>query len=136
MSVIRGPGEPHQRVHRTPVVRQQPIILLVEDNDILRGIFRDALLLSGFRVHDIADGYDALRFLEEQTPALVVLDLRLQTLDGRDVLEEMRARQMRVPVVVMTGSEDELSGFEVMCILRKPVTPKTLIATVMQCFST
>jgi len=111
------------------------VILLVEDNDDLRGMFRTALVVSGFHVHEAADGYDALRLLEEQNPALVVLDLRLPLVDGREVLEEMRDQQKRVPVVIVTASDDELEGFDVDCILRKPVTPEKLVATVHRCLS-
>jgi len=122
----RTSAAPHQK---------QQIILLVEDNDDLRGVFRTALAIAGFRVQEAADGYDALRLLEEHAPALLVLDLRLRTVDGRDVLEEMRHHQSRVPVVVVTGSDDELEGFDVECILRKPVAPEKLIAAVTRCLS-
>ena len=52
-----------------------------------------------------------------------------------EVLEEMRQQQKRVPVVIVTASDDELAGFDVKCVMRKPVTPEKLIATVMNCLS-
>ena len=64
-------------------MKKRHIILLVEDNDDLRGMFRTALVVAGFHVQEAADGYDALRLLDEETPALVVLDLRLPLVDGR-----------------------------------------------------
>lgn len=116
-------------------MQKRQIILLVEDNEDLRGMFRTALVVAGFQVHEAADGYDALRLLEEQNPALVVLDLRLPLVDGREVLEEMRDKQKRIPVVIVTASDDKLDGFDIECILRKPVTPDKLIGTVMRCLS-
>jgi DNA-binding response OmpR family regulator len=116
-------------------MKKRHIILLVEDNDDLRGMFRTALVVAGFHVQEAADGYDALRLLDEETPALVVLDLRLPLVDGREVLEEMRQQQKRVPVVIVTASDDELTGFDMKCVMRKPVTPEKLIATVMNCLS-
>lgn len=116
-------------------MEKRNIVLLVEDNDDLRGMFRTALLIAGFRVQEAADGYDALRLLDEENPALVVLDLRLPLVDGRDVLEEMRQQQKRVPVVIVTASDDELEGFDVECVMRKPVLPEELAATVTKCLS-
>src|SRR5689334_10421260 len=67
-------------------IQKRPVILLVEDHDDLRGMFRIALTVAGFQVHEAADGYDALRLLDEENPILVVLDLRLPLVDGREVL--------------------------------------------------
>ena len=116
-------------------MQKRRIILLVEDNDDLRGMFRTALLIAGFDVQEAADGYDALRLLDEENPALVVLDLRLPLVDGRDVLEEMRQHQHRVPVVIVTAADDELAGFDVECVMRKPVPPEELVDTVTKCLS-
>ena len=73
--------------------------------------------------------------IEESNPAVVVLDLGLPLVNGREVLEEMRVHHKRVPVVVVTASDDQLAGFAVECVLRKPVTPDKLVTTVMRCLS-
>lgn len=53
------------------------IILLVENDAPLRGMYRTALRLAGFFVQEAANGFDALRALDSDPPDLVVLDLAL-----------------------------------------------------------
>jgi len=72
-------------------MKQQRIILLVEDDTDLRGMFRTALTVGGFDVREAADGYDALVMLEQGKTDLMVLDLRMPLVSGLDVLEDMRA---------------------------------------------
>src|SRR5688572_21780052 len=81
-------------------------LLIVEDDDDLRGLFRMALQMAGYEVRDVGDGYQALQALQEYTPDLVVLDLGLPRVQGRSVREDMLARtQTRdIPVVVVTAS--------------------------------
>ena len=105
------------------------MILLVEDDAQLRHMFRTALLFEGFDVQEASDGYEALRLLESGAAQLVVLDLHLPILDGITVLREMQLRQ-KVPVVVVTASHEDISRFDVQCVLRKPVSPDRLVSTV------
>jgi DNA-binding response OmpR family regulator len=110
------------------------IILLVEDNADLRQMFRTALLLEGFDVQEAGDGYEALRFLEQGAAKLVVLDLRMPLVDGLTVLQDMKDKR-RVPVVVVTASDDDVSAFDIECVLKKPVHPDKLVATVKHCLA-
>jgi DNA-binding response OmpR family regulator len=98
-------------------------------------MFRTALTVAGFDVREAADGYDALVMLEQGKTDLMVLDLRMPLVSGLDVLEDMRARNENVPVVVVTASPDDLSHLSVECVLKKPVTPEKLIATVTACLA-
>ena len=116
-------------------MKQKRIILLVEDDADLRGMFRVALTLAGFAVQEAADGYDALVMLEQDSADLMVLDLHMPRVDGLDVLADMRAQNETLPVVVVTASVEDLSDLAVECVLRKPVTPDKLIETVNECFA-
>jgi len=116
-------------------MKQKRIILLVEDNTDLRGMFRTALTVAGFEVREAADGYHALMMLEQGKTDLMVLDLGLPAVGGVDVLKDMHARNEKVPVVVVTASLDDLSHLPVDCVLKKPVTPDTLIAKVTECLA-
>ena len=61
-------------------------ILVVEDDPALRTFYRSALMIAGYTVVSAEDGIDALRRLDEGlTPDLVVLDVALPRLSGRDV---------------------------------------------------
>src|SRR5215210_896818 len=104
------------------------IVLVVEDDIELRRAFRLALVLEGFEVEEAGDGIEALRQIEQRPPDLIVLDLGLPLLSGVSVQQEIAAHALtrHIPVVVVTGSADDLSYLEVPCILRKPIEPGRL----------
>jgi two-component system, chemotaxis family, response regulator Rcp1 len=93
-------------------------ILLVEDNPADVRLTQEALRESKLsnRLHAVGDGEQALRFLrregehaESPRPDLVLLDLNLPRLSGREVLAQVKADPdlRRIPVVVLTTSEAE-----------------------------
>jgi CheY-like chemotaxis protein len=108
------------------------VVLVVEDDPATRRLYREALSQGEFTVTDVDDGITALRYLESHEPAAVVLDLVLPRLHGRDVLKEMAAHGVtaRIPVVVVTGTDEKLNAGNVSTILRKPVTGDALLAAV------
>lgn len=89
-------------------------ILLVEDNaDLAAGIDYN-LRLEGYDVCVEEDGQAALDRAAAWSPDLVLLDLTLPGLDGYQVLQALRQRQRRVPVIILTarGAEaDKVRGF-------------------------
>jgi DNA-binding response OmpR family regulator len=111
-------------------------VLVVEDDPQLRNMYRMALRAAGYAVVAVEDGADALRQIEQALPALVVLDLGLPRLDGRDVHSELKARSdtRNIPVVVVTGADiDGLDTRDFACILRKPCDADRLVVAVEQC---
>jgi CheY-like chemotaxis protein len=65
-----------------PDPRTGPRILLVEDYDDAREMYRDYLEFSGFRVDTARDGHEALKKARAQMPDLILMDLSLPGLDG------------------------------------------------------
>jgi DNA-binding response OmpR family regulator len=116
-------------------VRKRRIILIVEDDEELRSVWRLTLQLDGFEIDEAGDGITALRRLEERVPDLVVLDLGLPMLGGLCVQQDIAAQAATrsIPVVIVTGFSGDLSHVDVSCILRKPVLPEQLITTVRRC---
>jgi DNA-binding response OmpR family regulator len=110
-------------------------ILVVEDDAALRRLYRAALTVSGYDVIPVGDGVEALRQLDEDLPDLVVLDLALPRLSGRDVQEEIAANVhlRHIPVLVVTADPGDLVESANVCILRKPVDPAALGAAVDRC---
>jgi two-component system, chemotaxis family, response regulator Rcp1 len=112
-------------------------ILLVEDseNDVLltQEAFRDAKLK--VRLHHVANGELCMAFLRRQgrfadapVPDLILLDLNLPVMDGREVLREIAAdaRLQHLPVVILTTSSSEqdiLDMYKLRCssYITKPV---------------
>ena len=113
----------------------QTIVLVVEDDPLLRALYRTALRSAGYAVVAVEDGIDALEFAEHTAPAAVVLDLGLPRLHGLDVRRELAAhdRTRRIPIVVVTGQELDLDEREYACVLRKPIAPEELVEAVQKC---
>ena len=78
-------------------------ILIVEDDRALGLFLQKGLLLEGRTVDWVGDGDAAVRYVSEQEPDLMVLDLGLPCRDGMDVLVEMQGRFHRTAVLVLTG---------------------------------
>lgn len=113
-----------------------PHVLVVEDDADLREMYRMALTVAGYSVVAVEDGVDALRRIEGGVPDLIVLDLGLPRLPGRDVWQELAShRETRhLPIVVVTGgdtSDLDLDAFA--CVLRKPVDVEALVSTIEAC---
>jgi DNA-binding response OmpR family regulator len=112
-------------------------ILVVEDNDELRGMYRTALALEGFDVMEARSGFEALRHIDHARPDLVVLDLGLPGISGAAVRQELAAsvHSRNIPIVVVTAAIVIPADLDVECILRKPVLPEVLVETVRRCLA-
>jgi CheY-like chemotaxis protein len=110
-------------------------VLIVEDDQALRRMYRTALTLSGYEVVEADDGLAALHFVEHHSPDLVVLDLMLPTVSGLVVQQEIaaHAHTRNIPIVIVTGATMALDNLDVPCVLRKPVSPEALIDAVRSC---
>jgi two-component system response regulator TctD len=79
-------------------------ILLVEDNKELAGWLRRTLRKEQYTVDWIDNGADADFLLRTESYSLVILDLALPKLDGREVLRRLRARNDNTPVLILTAN--------------------------------
>jgi two-component system OmpR family response regulator len=88
-------------------------LLLVDDEDNLRSMLEAALRHSGFEVHPVANGRDAIEAVPVVQPDLIVLDVMLPDLDGFDVCKRLRTGGDRTPVLFLTArdaTEDKVRG--------------------------
>ena len=111
-------------------------LLVVEDDPHLRGML--VLLLEGenLPVTAAVDGLDALRWLQESRPCLVVLDLNLPYLNGDEVGARIRARYGQdVPIILVTANQGgaEIAAALNAIYLPKPFDVDTLLTVVWQC---
>ena len=110
-------------------------ILVIEDDRELIELLDMHLSAEGFRVAAAADGEAGLRAFEGGDYALVVLDWMLPSRSGIEVLKEIRGRDRRTPVLMLTarGEEaDKVLGLELGCddYLTKPFSVRELVARV------
>ena len=78
-------------------------ILVVDDDRAIRELVSTVLSEDGFAVATAANGREALARIAAHPPALVLLDLQLPIMSGWEVLVELRAAHVPVPVVFMTA---------------------------------
>ncbi len=112
-------------------------VLIVEDDEQLRKMYRFALTVAGFRVREAADGLAALASLEHEPASLLIVDLGLPDMSGQDLVKEIaaQAHTRNVPILVVTGSTQNLDQLDVECVLRKPVSPDILVQAVSKCLA-
>jgi len=114
-------------------------VLLVEDEDVVRGLAVEVLESAGFEVHAAADGPAALELLErlDRRVDVVVTDVVMPGLGGRDLVREIRRGRPDLPVVFMSGytdggldAEADLQGRA--AFLQKPFSTAELVAAVRE----
>jgi DNA-binding response OmpR family regulator len=90
-------------------------ILIVEDEERIVSFLEKGLRSSGYSTLAVSSGADALAIARDADFDLVLLDLGLPGIDGREVLQRMRARGETVPVIVLTardGVDDTVGALE------------------------
>jgi two-component system response regulator MprA len=90
-------------------------VLLVEDDEELRGVLGRGLREEGFSVDSASTGANALEAVERSVPDVLVIDIGLPDADGRDLCQALRARGVRTPVLFLTARDavvDRISGFD------------------------
>ena len=113
---------------------EQPLILVVDDEDSYRDALRVALEREGFQVATAADGAEAIQRFDALRPALVLLDVMLPKISGIDVCREIRSRST-TPIIMVTARNSEIDavvGLEIGAddYVAKPFRLRELIARV------
>ncbi|HET9017893.1 MAG TPA: response regulator transcription factor [Thermomicrobiaceae bacterium] len=109
-------------------------ILIVEDDQRIAELIRLYLQREGHEVVIASDGREGLRRFGEDAPDLVLLDLMLPGIHGRDVCRAIRTRST-VPVLMLTALDDErdvVAGLDIGAddYITKPFKPRELVARV------
>ena len=109
-------------------------ILVVDDEQGIRDIINEYLVLEDFEVIEAIDGVDGLNKFKNHLISVVILDVMLPKMDGWKVCREIRATSS-VPIIMLTarGEEyDKLFGFELGIddYMVKPFSPKELLARI------
>jgi CheY-like chemotaxis protein len=99
-------------------------ILVVEDDEPLRSLYKYELEEEGHEVIIAEDGKAALRSLEQSSCDLILLDMVMPEMDGPETLKKIASRQKRIPIILHTAylqSKSEiLSGLADACLTKSP----------------
>jgi two-component system, cell cycle sensor histidine kinase and response regulator CckA len=113
------------------------VVLMIEDEEHIRIVFRDAMFDEGVLVVGAATGEEGVSFYRDhhEEIGLVVLDLSLPGINGEVVFGQLKVIDPKVKVVISSGfpAEDVMKKFEgtgVIGYLQKPYNYATLVGTV------
>jgi len=114
-----------------------PLVLVVDDDPRLREYMRVNLEMEGYTVREASSGEEALDAIEDQAPALVLLDVVMPGIDGWQMLQRMQERYGSIPVIMFSGqvestvaSDAEERGAR--GFIGKPFDPQQLIERAKQ----
>jgi signal transduction histidine kinase len=91
-----------------------PRVLIVDDDEGLLILMAESLRAEDYDVTTAASGRAALKWLEEFTPDLMLLDLKLRDVNALAILETLKNGNAAVPFIIVTGQGDEKAAVEVM----------------------
>ena len=117
--------------------KENPNILVVEDEAAIREMLNFSLGKAGFNVHEAADARQAQDLMSKTVPDLVLLDWMLPGISGVDLANKLRQvkRTHRVPIIMLTArgeEENKIKGLEAGAddYVTKPFSTRELIARI------
>lgn len=126
-------GDESQRKEHT---EGKPLILIVEDNQELREHLADHFQ-NEYCVAEAQDGEMALEFVNENTPDIIISDIRMPVMDGIELCKKLKTEEKtsHIPVILLTAKADEKDRYQGLCTgadayITKPFEVKILDATV------
>ncbi len=114
-----------------------PLVLVADDEPLIRDLVSDVLAEAGFRTVRAADGSEVLPLALEHRPALIVMDVMMPNLDGYTTITRLRnhVATKDIPVVILTGQAGSIYrtlsfGLGATAHLTKPFSPRQLMDVV------
>jgi CheY-like chemotaxis protein len=112
-----------------------PLVLIVEDDQSTRILYREYLTASGFRTIEAHNGFQAFDKAQQHPPDAVLTDLAVPGMDGFEFCRALRgsARTQNVPIVAVTGYPDYLANPDrirqagITRVLTKPCDPEHIV---------
>lgn len=100
----RDADMPVELPRASPLAGDQPL-LMVEDDVASASLFTQYLTRCGYRVVHVESGEEALAYIQGEMPCLVLLDVRMRTMDGIEVMQHLRSDVMtrHLPILVLTA---------------------------------
>jgi two-component system NtrC family response regulator len=93
---------------------KKPSILLIDDDESLRRVMEFSLTEAGYAVRAVAGGEEGLRLFEKDPFDAVVTDITMPGMSGMEVLRQVRERDARIPVIIITAYGTIESAVEAM----------------------
>lgn len=113
-------------------------VLIIEDDEDMRGIYSAALSRRGYRVLSAGQGAEGVHLARTRQPDLILLDIRMPVMSGWGAIRYLRSYRetQRIPICVISAHEPEAEELQTLgeqafdCFLTKPIDPTALVAEV------
>lgn len=119
----------------------QKKILIIEDDEMLRDVYKEFLVSSGFVVDTAVNGEEGMLKIGTFSPDLILLDIFLPKMSGFDIIEKLKQDPMlsKIPIIVLTNiyiDKEELinKGVE-RCLIKAEVTPDIIVGKIHEIFN-
>lgn len=117
----------------------QKRILIVEDNELNKKLFRDILEANGYKTFHTADGLEVLDLARKNKPDLILMDIQLPEVSGLEITGWLKkdAELKSIPVIALTafamkGDEEKIRAGGCEGYISKPISVASFLATVKQ----
>jgi len=86
-------------------------ILVVDDEEAIRLLYKEELTEAGYLVQLAADGRQALRMVQKERPDLMTIDIKMPVMDGIELLRRVREIHRELPIIICTAYGDFKQDF-------------------------
>ncbi len=109
-------------------VKERKKVLLIDDSPTSRNVYKNKLVFMGFKVLEASDGMEALKILNRERPDLLLLDLKMEGMDGIKFLQIIRTKEewKDLKVIVLSGRMTPQEAERVTALGVEDVLPKML----------
>jgi CheY-like chemotaxis protein len=128
--------------HRQPFhpLHAQPLLLLVEDNEVNINTFSSYFTAKGYRVILAQNGRDAIDLAQRDRPDLILMDIQMPDMDGIEAIQYIRgqSQQPEIPIIALTAQATSKDRSQCLAVgandyLSKPVKLRELHQTIQRC---
>jgi len=108
-----------------------PTILIAEDDFSTQELYATILATLPVQLVQTYDGFETLEYLQQTSPDMLLLDLRLPNIDGKQILEAIQhdPRHANLQIIIITATHPDRSMLSYH-LLSKPINPTKLLQTV------
>ncbi|MFN6379679.1 MAG: sigma-54-dependent transcriptional regulator [Flavobacteriales bacterium] len=110
-------------------------ILIIDDEAAIRGALKEILEYESFEVDEAEDGLAGLKKVEKETYDLIFCDIKMPKMDGIEVLEKLKEKEIDTPVIIITGHGSVETAVEALKkgaydFIQKPLDLNRVLVTV------
>jgi len=110
-------------------------ILLIEDDDVLRGYLADGLIQAGHHVIEAQSGNEGLRLFKQNAPEMIITDLVMDDGEGIESILSVRKLAPSIPLIAISGNALYLESSKKLGadkVMEKPFTMTELLTCIRQ----